>query len=112
MRLLHALQEVQRLLRERRNRQPRPRPPPRAVPRGERVVERELVRALPAHRDEDAAPRAGGAGGGGGGDGEVRAAHDAELDAGVDEEREADGVLLAAEETFGAVDGVEGPHAC
>lgn len=68
------------------------------------MLERELVRALAAHSDEEAAARAGGVGGG---DGEVRAADDAELGAGVDDEREADGVLLAAQEALRAVDRVE-----
>jgi hypothetical protein len=44
--------------------------------------------------------------------GEVRAAHDAELDVAILDERETDGVLLAAEEALGTVDRIEGPHAC
>jgi len=44
--------------------------------------------------------------------GKVRAAHNAEFDVAVLDERETDGVLLAAEETLGAVDRIEGPHAC
>jgi len=43
---------------------------------------------------------------------EVRAAHDAEFDVAVLDERETDGVLLAEEEALGAVDRIEGPHAC
>ena len=64
--------------------------------------------ALAADGDEDAAARAGGVGGV---VREVGAAHDAQDGLGVDDEGEADGVLLAAEEAFCAVDGVEGPHA-
>jgi len=44
--------------------------------------------------------------------GEVRAAHHADLDVVVLDERETDSVLLAEEETLGAVDRIEGPHAC
>ncbi len=66
--------------------------------------------------EEDAAVRGArvpcvGGEGGGVVDWEVRAAEDAELDGAVFDEREADGVLAAAEEAHGAVDGVEGPDA-
>ena len=65
--------------------------------------------ALAAHGDEDAAScpvwrRSG--------DGEVGAADHAELDAGVDDEGEADSVLFATEETLGAVNRVERPKPC
>ena len=43
------------------------------------------------------------------GDWEVGAGEDAEFDGAGGEEGEADGVLAAAEEALGAVDGVEGP---
>ena len=43
-------------------------------------------------------------------DGEVWAAHDADGGGAVFDESEGDGVLLVSEETFGAVDGVEGPE--
>lgn len=42
-------------------------------------------------------------------DGEVRAAQHADLDGSVFDQGEADGVLAAAEEALGAVDGVQGP---
>lgn len=42
--------------------------------------------------------------------GKVRAAHHADLDVIVLDERETDGVLLAEEETLCAVDRIEGPH--
>ncbi|CRK13809.1 hypothetical protein BN1723_002033 [Verticillium longisporum] len=44
-------------------------------------------------------------------DGQVRAAEDADLDVAVDHEAEAHGVLAAAQEALGAVDGVNGPDA-
>lgn len=43
--------------------------------------------------------------------GQVRAAEDADLDVAVDHEAEADGILAAAEEALGAVNGVNGPDA-
>jgi hypothetical protein len=42
--------------------------------------------------------------------GEVGAAYDAQLDAGVDEQRETDGVLPATKEPLRPVDRVERPH--
>ena len=45
------------------------------------------------------------------GRGEVWAAYDAELNARVDEQREADGVLPAAQEPLRPVDRIERPHA-
>ena len=44
--------------------------------------------------------------------GEVRAAHYADLDVVVLDERETDGVLLASDEALRAIDRIEGPHAC
>ena len=44
-------------------------------------------------------------------DGQVGAAQDTDFDVAVDHQREAYGVLAAAEEAFGAVDGVESPDA-
>ena len=43
-------------------------------------------------------------------DGEVGAPDDADLDFGVDDEREADGVLFSSQEALRAVDRVDSPH--
>jgi hypothetical protein len=43
---------------------------------------------------------------------EVRAAYDAQLDARVDEQRETNGVLSAAQEALRPIDRIERPHAC
>lgn len=51
-------------------------------------------------------------GGGGGRRGKVRAADYAELDDGVDDEGETDGVLLATEETLRPIYWVKRPHPC
>ena len=66
-------------------------------PSSQRVVERELISALSAHRNEEAPSRAVGAQRG---NKEVGTAHNAELDIDIDEEGEADGVLLSIEEAF------------
>ena len=61
------------------------------------------MRALTTDRNKDAAP---GPGRVRGGYGEVGAAHDAELDTSIDEERETDDALLATQEALRAVDGI------
>lgn len=63
--------------------------------------------ALAEGSEEDAA-----AVGGGGGRGKVGAADYAEVDDGVDDEREADGVLPAAKETLRPIYWVKRPHPC
>ena len=68
-----------------------------------------LLSTAAADGDEDAALLAVGLGGV---DVQVGAADRADLDLAVDDEREADRVLPAAEEALRAVDRVERPHAC
>jgi len=66
-----------------------------------------LLCALAFYSDEEASARALWVAQRGG---EVRTAHDTQLDVAVFDECEADGVLLAEEEALGAVDRVERPH--
>ena len=82
-------------------------------------VERELVRALPADGDEQRASilcfgvfRIGGALKGwrwGWMGREVRTAYDAQLDARIDEQRETNGVLSAAQEPLRPIDRIQRP---
>lgn len=69
--------------------------------------EGELVGSLAADGDEDAAALACGCRSG---HGEVGASDDAEFDARVDDESEADGILFTPEEAFRAIDRVECPE--
>ena len=101
MRLLDALQQVQGVFCKGRNGK-------RDGSRGVGRVKRDLPRPLTTGGDKDAATRTGGICGR---YRKVRAAHDAELDLRVDDESEANGILLPAEEALRAVDRVESPKA-
>ncbi len=43
---------------------------------------------------------------------EVGAPYDTDLDLGVDDQGEANSVLLPSKEAFGTINGIDGPHSC